>query len=73
MLDIVSGQNDLILHITASIDFNTVEELYTAHNLLPQEVTDLHGLLVVRNSAVDGEMSIHQTHLVFKSLGEVHA
>ena len=38
------------------------------HKLLAQEVPHLHQGVVLRDGAVDGEMSIHSTHLVLVTL-----
>jgi len=70
--NINSGDLDLILNIGSLHVLDTLKKLNTSNSLLTQEITDLHGLLtgVVDAGAVDGEMSVTETHLVLESLGD---
>ena len=38
--------------------------------LLAEEISDFNGLIVVGNAGVDGEVSVHEPHLVAVALGD---
>ena len=39
-----------------------------AHSLLPQEVTNFHFLSLLINRDVDGEVSVHEAHLIAEAM-----
>ena len=67
-LHVIALNDKLVLHLGGSSDGDTRSHLNLTDVLLTEEVTDLHGLVVVRDDTVDGEMSIHSTHLVPEAL-----
>ncbi len=64
-LDVVALKDELILDLRAhDLDARVHRDL--AHDLLPEEVTDLALGAVVGANSVDGEMRVHKPHLVLK-------
>lgn len=68
-LHVVSSKDQLILNILGAIASDAGKHVHHTHALLAQEVTDLHNLSLLLNVNVDGEMCVHQTHLVLEALG----
>jgi len=69
-LEVVADKVDLILDLLVTLDSDTREHLDRAGTLLAKEVVDGDHLLVVRNKAVDGEVSIDKAHAVLVALGD---
>mmetsp|Transcript_176358 Transcript_176358/g.565505 ORF Transcript_176358/g.565505 Transcript_176358/m.565505 type:complete len:225 (+) Transcript_176358:3-677(+) len=67
-VDVRARDDDLILGARALLDLHTLEHVDGAHALLSQEIPDLDGLAAVGDGGVDGEVSIHQPHLVLELL-----
>ena len=69
LLEVVTGELQLVLDVLGSLDLDTVGHNDTANELLAQEVSDFGRLLVTSNDDVDGEMGVDSTHLVLESNG----
>ena len=70
LLDIVTFDDELVLDgSVATGDRATVLHGDNTGELLSNKVTDLEDLAVIDNVDVDGEMSVHQPHLVPEALG----
>ena len=67
-LDVVSLKDDLILLGLGLGDRHAFLHVDVAHTLLAKEVTDLHLGTVLVDGNVDGEVSVHETHLVAVSV-----
>ena len=67
-LDVVSLKDDLILLSLGLGDRHAFLHMDVAHTLLTKEVTDLHLGTVLVDGNVDGEVSVHETHLVAVSV-----
>lgn len=70
LLDVVTGEDDLILDLGGAVDLDAGEHLDDTLELLTKEVVDVDLLLVLRDEAVDGEMRIDETHLVLVAVGD---
>lgn len=72
LVDVNTGELDLILHIGGTHEGDTVQKGDTASLLLSQKVTDLNNLVgtLLDRGDVDGEMGVTETHLVLESLGD---
>jgi hypothetical protein len=68
-LDVVAGEDELVLDRAAALARHARQHADHAHNLLAQEVADLHARALVLNVDVDGEVGIHEAHLVLVALG----
>jgi len=69
-VDVVSGENNLVLDLLCSGNGHTLEHWDPANNKLAEIVSDLHVLsLLVIKSDLDGEMGIDESHLVLKAPG----
>ena len=66
--DIVSLKNDLILLSLGLSHSHSLEHVDMTHSLLSKEVTHLHLLSLLVDSNIDGEVSVHETHLVAVSV-----
>ena len=69
-LEVVASEVDLILDLLVTLDSDAREHLDGARTLLTEEVVDGDHLLVIGNEAVDGEVSIDETHAVLVALGD---
>ena len=69
-LDVVTLQNDLILLGLGLGDSHSLQHVDVAHSLLTEEVTNLHLLSLLVDGNVDGEVSVHEAHLVAVSVGD---
>ena len=69
-LDVVAGDDQLILHAGRPLDRHARQHAHRAHPLLAQEVADLDQLAALLDVDVDGEVGVHQAHLVLKTLGD---
>jgi len=69
-LDVVALQHKLILNVVGAVDLCVFKHGNVAHPLLPEEVTDLQRLAIIRDGGVDGEMGVHETHGVTETLGD---
>ena len=67
-LNIISLENDLILLRLGLGHGHALLHVDVAHTLLAKEVTDLHLGSVLVDSNVDGEVSVHEAHLVAVSV-----
>ena len=67
LLNVVSGQDDLVLDVGHG-DRRALEHWAVSDKLLTQEVSDLEGRAVVADNGVDGEMCVDQSHLVGEAL-----
>merc|ERR1711939_404663 len=67
VLNAVALKDDLVLDIAGADHLDSFQSIDHTHHLLTQEVTDFH-LLVINNSHVDREVSIHEPHLVAVTL-----
>lgn len=63
-LDIISLKNDLILLSIRLRHSHSLLHGDVTHSLLSEEVTNLHLLSLLVDGYVDGEVSVHKTHLV---------
>ena len=70
LLDVIAGEDDLILDLLRALDLDAGEHLDDTLELLTEEVVDVDLLLIIRNEAVDGEVSIDKAHLVLVALGD---
>lgn len=72
LLEVVTGELQLVLDVLGSLDLDTVGHNDTANELLAQEVSDLNlhaaSLVVLLEVDVDGEMGVDVSHLVLVSL-----
>ena len=68
-LDVISLEDDLILLSLGLGHGHTLLHVDVAHTLLTEEVTDLHLGTVLVNGDIDGEVSVHKTHLVAVTMG----
>ena len=68
-LNIVTLEDDLILLSVGLDDSHSLEHVDHTHSLLSQEVTDLDLLSLLVDGHVDGEVSVHESHLVAVSAG----
>ena len=66
--DIVSLKNDFILLSLRLGHSHSFEHVDMTHSLLSKEVTHLHLLSLLVDSNIDGEVGIHETHLVAVSV-----
>jgi len=69
-LDVVAGEDDLILDLLGASNLDAWGHLDDASHLLAEEVVDADLCLVLRDGAVDGEVSVDKAHLVLKALGD---
>jgi len=69
-VDIIASQDDLILLLLRTINSDARKHLHNTDELLAKEVVDLDLLLVLADTAVDGEVSVNETHLVLVALGD---
>lgn len=60
--EIDAAELDLVLDIGRTDVLDALRESHATHALLTEEVTDLHRVVLERH--VDGEMGVHETHLV---------
>lgn len=70
LLNVIPGEDDLILDLGGTVDLDAGEHLDDTLELLTKEVVDVDLLLVFRDEAVDGEMRIDETHLVLITVGD---
>jgi len=74
LLEIVTGELELVLDVLGSLDIDTVGQDDATDDLLAQEVSDLNlhavGLVVLLEVDVDGEMGVDVAHLVLVALGD---
>ena len=74
LLEVVTGELELVLDVLGSLNIDTVGHDDTADVLLAQEVSDLNlhavGLVVLLEVDVDGEMGVDVAHLVLVALGD---
>mmetsp|Transcript_8089 Transcript_8089/g.18997 ORF Transcript_8089/g.18997 Transcript_8089/m.18997 type:complete len:243 (-) Transcript_8089:26-754(-) len=69
VINVIALEHNLVLHVSATLDRHIAQCIHNAHNLLAQEVSDLHALVLVDNRHVDREVGINKTHLVQEALG----
>mmetsp|Transcript_54163 Transcript_54163/g.118116 ORF Transcript_54163/g.118116 Transcript_54163/m.118116 type:complete len:207 (-) Transcript_54163:28-648(-) len=69
-INVVTAEDDLVLHVCAPLHRHVGEGIDNAHDLLAEEVSDLHALILVGDSHVDGEVGVHETHLILEALGD---
>lgn len=76
LLEVVTGELELVLDVLGSLNLDTVGHGDTANDLLAQEVSDLNlhavGLVVLLDVDVDGEMGVDVAHLVLVALGDTN-
>jgi len=76
LLEVVTGELQLVLDVLGSLDLDTVGHNDTANELLAQEVSDLNlhaaSLVVLLEVDVDGEMGVDVAHLVLVALGDTN-
>jgi len=70
LLNVVSGQNELVLGGSGDNSGHSLEQVHNTDHTLSEEVTDLNGPSTLVGDNVDGEVSVHVTHLVLKTLKE---
>jgi hypothetical protein len=68
--DIIPAQLDLILHVRRSDVTDALQQFHLAHTLLPAEVTNFDDVSGERH--VDGEVAVHEAHLVNEAFGHAH-
>ncbi len=68
--DVVTAQLDLVLHVGRSDVSDALQKLHLTHTLLPAEVADFDDVACERN--IDGEVAVHEAHLVDEALGDAH-
>ena len=69
LLNVVTFEDDFILLGFRLHDGDTFEHVNVTDSLLTKEVTDFDLLTILVNSNVDGEVSVHETHLVAVTMG----
>ena len=68
-LNIVTLEDDLVLLSVGLDDSHSLKHVNVTHSLLTEEVTDLDLLSVLVDGDVDGEVSVHESHLVAVTTG----
>ena len=68
-LNIVTLEDDLVLLGIGLDDSHSLEHVDVTHSLLTEEVTNLDLLSVLVDGDVDGEVSVHESHLVAVTTG----
>ncbi|GIM11008.1 hypothetical protein Vretimale_14591, partial [Volvox reticuliferus] len=59
VLQVVAGQDQLILHAIRAGNLHALQHVNYAHALLAQEIADLHLLALVLDVDIDGKVSVH--------------
>lgn len=67
-LDAVAGHDELVLLVLAVLALDTLGHAHTSDELFAQEISHLDQGAAFGDGAVNGEMGIHGTHLVFVAL-----
>ena len=67
-LNRVPLDDDLILHAIVSDNLTSGLHWYMPHPLLSQKVSNLNPIRLARDIRIDGEVRIHESHLVAETL-----
>jgi len=70
VVQVVTFNDEFILHFFSSGDLNAGEHLDLSDDLFTQEVFDFEACIVVGDEGVDGEMGIGESHLELVTLGD---
>eukprot|EP00304_Pavlova_gyrans_P010959 CAMPEP_0206038762 /NCGR_PEP_ID=MMETSP1466-20131121/4319_1 /ASSEMBLY_ACC=CAM_ASM_001126 /TAXON_ID=44452 /ORGANISM="Pavlova gyrans, Strain CCMP608" /LENGTH=172 /DNA_ID=CAMNT_0053413369 /DNA_START=76 /DNA_END=594 /DNA_ORIENTATION=- len=68
LLHVVAKEADLVLDVGRALHRHAVVALDAPHDLLAEEVADLHHRVLLHDGHVDGEVRVHKAHLVFEAL-----